>query len=117
MEDSPQAMAERLTRFVDELLQARKDRHALAIRGRTQMVLRVLQKLRDAHAESPLEPALVSRIKLDKTRAQLVVPTTSEDYQNVCWECSTHGKEVVVDKRVDPVCKSCGWVQCSECGA
>ena len=117
MDDSPQAIAERLTRYVDDLLAAREERNALAVRGRTQMILRALERLRAAHAKSALPHDLVLRIQRDKARAEVDLPGTSADYQNICWDCYAHGKEVIVDKRVDPVCKTCGWVQCSECGA
>jgi len=38
MDDSPRAIAERLTGYVDELLAARETRNALAVRGRTQLI-------------------------------------------------------------------------------
>lgn len=117
MDDSPHVIAECLSRYVDDLLSAREERNASAVRGRTQLILRALEKLRAAHAKSPLPGDLISRIQRDKARAEVDLPSTSSEYQNVCWDCYAHGKEVIVDKRVDPVCKTCGWVQCSECGA
>ncbi len=117
MDDSPQAIAERPTGYVDDLLAARNERNALAVRGRTQMILCALERLRAAHAKSALPDDLVSRIQRDKARAEVDLPSTPAAYQNVCWDCYSRGSEVIVDKRVDPVCKTCGWVQCSECGA
>jgi hypothetical protein len=117
MDDSLQVIAERLTRYVDELLVAREQRNALAIRGRTQMILRALERLHAAHANSALPNDLMLRIQREKARAEVGLPSTSADYQNVCWDCYAHGQEVIVDKRIDPVCKTCGWVQCPECGA
>src|ERR1700733_7203838 len=117
MDDSPQAIAERLTRYVDELLAAREARSALAVRGRTQLILRALEKLRAAHLESALPDELIRSIQREKARAEVDLPSTSANYQNVCWDCHGHGNEVIVDKRVDTVCKTCGWVQCFECGA
>lgn len=117
MDDSPAAVARRLTGYVDALLACREERDAAGIRGRTQLVLRALEKLRAAHVKSPLPAELVRQIQRDKERAQLDLPATSAEYQNICWDCFAHGKEVIVDKRVDPVCKTCGWVQCVRCGA
>lgn len=117
MENSPQAIADRLTLYVNELLDARERGNALAIRGRTQLILHALEKLRACHCESPLPDELVFRIQQDKARAKVDLPGTSEDYQNICWDCYAHGHEVIVDKQVDTVCKTCGWVQCYECGA
>jgi hypothetical protein len=117
MDDSPRAIAERLTKYVDELLVARETRNALAVRGRTQMILRALEKLRGVHLKSALPDDLVSRIQKDKARAQVDLPGTSQDYQNVCWDCHAHGNQMIVDKRIDTVCQTCGWVQCPDCGA
>jgi hypothetical protein len=117
MDDSPQALAERLTQYVDDLLTARVKRNALAVRGRTQMILRALESLRAAYTKAGLSDEVVSRIQRDKARAEVDLPSTSSDYQNVCWDCYAQGNEVIVDKRVDPACTTCDWVQCPECGA
>jgi hypothetical protein len=114
---NPQAIADRLSRYVDDLLAAREMRSAPAIRGRTQLILRALEKLRTVHAKSPLPNDLISRIQCEKARAEVDLPNTSANYQNVCWDCWAHGKEVIVDRRVDAICKTCNWVQCFECGA
>lgn len=113
----PAAIAQRLSRYVDELVEARIRGKAVAVRGRTQLVLWALEKLRASHRSSPLPDNLVARIRAEKERAQLDVPETAEGYENICWDCHIHGSKVFVDNRVDPVCKTCGWVQCPECGA
>jgi hypothetical protein len=117
MDDEPNAIAARLTNYVDELVDARKRRDQSAIRGRTQLILNALGKLRAAYETAPFQPDLVERIRSDKTRAQLDLPETSEPYDNICWDCYAHGRRVFLDKRVDPVCRTCGWIQCPECGA
>lgn len=117
MDDNPQVIAARLTIYVDDLLTARRQCNALAIRGRTQMILRALERLRDAHSKTALSDNLVLQIKRDKERAEVELPDTLANYQNICWDCYARGNEVIIDKRIDSVCKTCGWVQCSECGA
>ena len=118
MGENPLIMAERLTEYVDELLDAKIQTKRGAIKGRTQMILTVLGKLRKAHQVSPLSSDLIQRIQDDKKRAALNLPETSANYQNICWEChKIRGIQVIVDKRVDSVCKACGWVQCPNCGA
>jgi hypothetical protein len=116
-DDSPLAIAKRLTKYVNELLAARQRRSADAIRGRTQLILIALEKLRVEYAKSPFDPDLVRQIQRDKERARLELPPTSADYHNYCWDCNAHGKQTLVDQRVDSVCNSCKWVQCPECGA
>lgn len=111
------AIASRLARYVDELLEARRHRNPVAIRGRTQLVLTMLEKLRAAHRASPLPADLVSRIRAEKERAQLDLREKSQEYENICWECFANGSRVFLDRRVDSVCRACGWVQCPECGA
>jgi len=118
MRDTPIEMVQRLTEYVNELIDARTMNKERAVKGRTQMILTVLEKLRTAHKRSPLTQDLISRIQKDKQRANLDLPTTSRDYINFCWDCyKKFGKKVIIDKRVDQVCKTCGWVQCPECGA
>ena len=112
MNDTPQAMVQRLSEYVNELHESRIAGKQGAIKGRTQMILNVLDKLRNAHGESPLPEEMIARINHEKKRAKLDVPDTSANYQNICWRCG-----VKVDNRVDSVCKTCGWVQCPECGA
>ena len=118
MGDTPTEMAQRLTEYVDELIGARSRNKKGAIKGRTQMILTVLDKLRTAHRDTPLSQELITRIQKDKQRAALNLPSTSSNYLNFCWDCYRRlGIKVTVDKRVDPVCKTCGWVQCPNCGA
>ena len=117
MDDSSPAIVERLTGYVDDLLACREKRDVAAIRGRTQMILRALEKLRVTHATSALPAELVRRIQHDKARAQLDLPATAAEYDNICWDCYAHGERVIVDKRVDPICKTCNWVKCVLCGA
>jgi len=118
MGDSPAEMAQRLTKYVNELIDARSMNKEGAIKGRTQMILTVLDKLRKAHKVSPLSHDLIARIQGDKERAALNLPLTSSEYLSFCWECyRRRGIKVIVDKRVDSICKACGWVQCPECGA
>ncbi len=116
-DSDPGAIARRLSSYVDELLVARRHRNAVAVRGRTQLVLSALDKLRAFQRASPLPADLVERIRAEKERAQLDLPETSEEYENICWDCYAHGSKVFLDKRVDSVCRTCGWVECPECGA
>ena len=118
MSDDPLEMVGRLTKYVDELAEARSQNKPGAIKGRTQLILNVLEKLRKAHSTSPLSLGLIDRIQKEKKRAALELPETSGNYQSICWDCyKTRGIKVLLDKRVDSVCRTCGWVQCPECGA
>jgi len=118
MNDTPKAMAERLTEYVDDLIDARNVKNKRAVRGRKQMILTVLDKLRNAHKSTPLSQELIALIQRDKERAGITLPPTSREYLNICWKCyKTRKKKVIIDKRVDSVCKECGWVMCPECGA
>ena len=110
-------LVQRLTRYVDDLIEAKKNNNKLAIKGRTQMILNVLDKLRDIHKHNPIPTDLINKIIEDKNRAELKLPKTFSNYTNFCWDCLKRGKQVGVDKRVDSVCPSCGWVQCPDCGA
>ena len=118
MGDTPEKMVERLSEYVDELAEARSRNKPGAIKGRTQLILNVLEKLKKAHSTSPLSSDLIDRIQKEKKRADLELPETSGKYQSICWDCyKERGIKVDLDKRVDPVCRACGWVQCPECGA
>jgi len=118
MNDTPAEMAQRLTEYVNDLVDARSMKNKRAVRGRTQMILTVLDKLRNAHKATPLSKELISRIQKDKKRAKISLPPTSSEYLNICWKCyKKRKKKVILDKRVDSVCKECGWVRCPECGA
>jgi len=110
-------VVDRLTRYVDELLDARRQNNAAAIRGRTQMILMVLHKLQTTHRVSPLPSDLIQKIESNKLRAHIDMPDAPKEYTNTCWDCYAHGEHVTVDKRVDSTCEKCGWVQCPECGA
>lgn len=75
MDESPQGIVNRLTCYVDELLAARQTRSVLAVRGRTQLILRALEKLHAAHLKSALPDDLVARIKREKARAEQEIAT------------------------------------------
>lgn len=118
MSDKAIEIAARLTQYVNDLIEARNMNNELAIRGRTEMISTALSKLRKVHKSGNLSKELIARIQDDKKRAGLTLPDTSSDYLNFCWECyNKRGKHVKVNKRVDSVCRSCGWVQCPVCGA
>jgi hypothetical protein len=107
MKDSPSQMAARLTEYVDELIEARARGNLLAVRGRTQMILTVLGKLRAAQSSRPLSPRLIESIRNDEDRAELELPKTSANYINHCWDCAQRrGITVLVDKRVDTVAQT-----------
>ena len=118
MDDNPVKIADRLTEYVDELIDARSAHNRKAINGRTGMILTVLEKLRKAHKKTPLSEDLLIRIKQDNKRAAINLPDIFNNYVNICWDCYQRlGIHVTVDKRYDSTCPTCGWVQCSECGA
>jgi hypothetical protein len=115
MGDSPIEVAERLSGYVSELIDAREKNKEMAIKGRTQMILNALEKLRETHKSSKLSDELIARIQKEKERANLILPDTSAKYISFCWDCYKRlGIKVTVDKRVDSVCSSCGWVQCPD---
>ena len=75
MPENPKIMAERLTEYVEELLEAKKMDNKLAIKGRTQMILNLLDKLREAHKSSPLPKSLNTK------REKASQSSTTEDLQ------------------------------------
>lgn len=87
MSDEPQDMMERLKEYVDELEDARKQNRQGAIKGRTQMIPTVLEKLRMPHKAAALPSALIDRIQKEKNRAYLQLPETYSDYISICWDC------------------------------
>jgi len=112
MSDSPLEMTKRLTEYVDELLDARILNKKLAIKGRTKMILNVLDKLRIAHQASPLSPDLIHRIEKDKKRAALnlidlpvLSESKSERIKNILfslyvkgikWDCSENSNNWLI---------------------
>ncbi|EDM27431.1 hypothetical protein LNTAR_04946 [Lentisphaera araneosa HTCC2155] len=118
MSEKPTVLIERLSRYVDDLLKAKQVNNRSSMKGRTQMIMTVLDKLREIYKNKPFSKELVAQIQENKKRANLLLPTTSSNYFNNCWDCLIkRGEKVIIDKRVDTVCKSCGWVQCHKCGA
>lgn len=118
MADNPTEIADRLTAYVNELIEAKKENNELTIRGRTQMISTALDKLRNFHKSGMLPRDLIAQIQNDKKRAGVILPEVASDYLNFCWECyNKRGVHVKVKKSVHSVCNSCGWVQCPVCGA
>ena len=71
MGEDPIKMVESLTEYVDELIVAKKQNKDNKIKGRTQMILIVLDKLREAHKATSLPSALILQIQKEKMRADL----------------------------------------------
>lgn len=111
-------LAKDLKKYVDELIDAQSRNHERAIKGRTEMIKIVWSKLRKLHEDTSLTEDLISQITEDKKRAGIDLPDSYSEYQSICWYCyAKYKKKVTVDKRVHPVCTTCGWVKCPVCGA
>jgi hypothetical protein len=77
--DDPMAMADRLTRYVDELIEFRRQKNTARIEGRVLMINNVLDKLKQAYTVASFPPGIVERIRRDKERADL--PAHLETYE------------------------------------
>ncbi len=80
MNDDPMAMADRLTRYVDELIEFRRQKNTLKIAGRVLMINNVLDKLKQAYAVASFPPGIVERIQRDKERADLPAPLENYEF-------------------------------------
>lgn len=79
MSDDPMAMADRLTRYVHELIEFRRQKNTPKIEGRILMIKNVLNKLKLAYTVASFPPGIVERIRYDKERADL--PGLLENYE------------------------------------
>lgn len=78
MSDDPVAMADRLSRYVDELIEFRRQKNTPKIEGRLLMINNVLDKLKQAYIVASFPPGIIERIRHDKERADL--PTSIKKY-------------------------------------
>lgn len=78
MNDDPIVMADRLTRYVDELIEFKRQNNTSKIADRVLMINNVLDKLKQAYTVASFPPGIVERIRRDIERADL--PPTLEDY-------------------------------------
>jgi hypothetical protein len=80
MNDDPMAMADRLTRYVDELIEFRRQRNTARIASSVLMINNVLDKLKQAYTVALFPPGIVERIRRDKKRANLLVPLEDDEF-------------------------------------
>ena len=131
--DDPPALLQRLTAYVGELNLAREELRFVAIRGRVQIILNALEKLRGQYAQFAFDPELIAAIQEQKRLAELeavipmlhaerlrelgvsnegVRPSSHPRRHHVqCYACHTG-----LDSAVDLECVRCGWILCN-CGA
>jgi hypothetical protein len=80
MNDDPMTMADRLTRYVDELIEFSRQKNTPKIAGRVLMINNVLDKLKQAYTVASFPSGIVERIRRDKERADLPAPLENYEF-------------------------------------
>ena len=80
MNDDPMAMADRLTKYVDELIELRRQKNAPKIEVKILMINNVLDKLKKAYTVASFPDGIVERIRHDKERADLPPPANEYEF-------------------------------------
>jgi hypothetical protein len=81
MNDDPLAMADRLTRYVDELIEFKRQNNMSKIADRTLMINNVLDKLKQAYIVASFPPGIVESIRRDIERADLPSALENDAFQ------------------------------------
>ena len=79
MNDDPMEMADRLMRYVDDLIRFRREKDTRRISGRILMIQNVLEKLRLSYEVALFPPGIIERIRREMERADL--PASFEKYE------------------------------------
>jgi superfamily II helicase len=97
--------------YVQDLKKFRVEGNTKAIRGRTEMIFNVIDKLRKSTIENTED--IIERALSDVNLAYNI----STPYKNICWKCYGEDDYIsIVDSRLDVRCAQCNWFICSRCG-